>query len=101
MKYDVQKALKVPLTPYEREIEDATGRAVRPDLSEQLQRAAQKTLRKLRGGVRTGAGRKARDHVRTTVLLAPPLRKKLEAMATREGSLSAAVEKLIRTAQAA
>lgn len=103
MKYDVKKALKVPLTAYEKEIDDglAGRRTPRPALAEELQQAAKSTLRKIRGGMRPGSGRKARAHVRTTVLLAPPLRKKLDAMAKREGSLSAAVEMLIRTAQAA
>lgn len=103
MKYDVKKALEVPLSAYEKEIEgDLAGhRTARPALAEELQQAAKSTLRKIRGGMRTGSGRKPRTHVRTTVLLAPPLRRKLDAMATREGSLSAAVEKLIRAAQAA
>jgi hypothetical protein len=104
MKYDVKKALTIPLSSYEQEIEDevAGGQAFRrPDLAAEFEKAAQKTLIAIRGGARKGAGRKGRPHIRTTVLLAPPLRRKLEVLATRDGSLSAAVEKLIQSAQAA
>lgn len=103
MKYDVKKALKVPLSTYEKEIDDGLAgcRTPHPALANELQRAAKSTLRKIRGGMRHGSGRKPRAHVRTTVLLSPPLRKKLEAMAKREGGLSAAVEMLIRASQAA
>ena len=44
---------------------------------------------------RPGSGRKSRAYVKTTVLLAPDVRGKLEILAKQAGSLSAAVEKAI------
>jgi hypothetical protein len=49
----------------------------------------------MRGGKRPGSGRKSRAYVKTTVLLAPDVRGKLEILAKQAGSLSAAVEKAI------
>jgi len=103
-RYDVRKALAVPLTPEEQRWEDAIDAAEPPTYAdaatvEKFAAAAGKALRELRrGGARAGAGRKPRPHVRTTVLLAPAVRAKLERLAKREGSLSAAVEKLVRSA---
>jgi hypothetical protein len=97
MKYDPIKAFQVPLTPYEQEIEDATLQSA-PELNEPLREAASETLRALRGGKRAGSGRKPRPHIRTTVLLAPAARRKLDAMAKKKGSLSAAVEALLEQA---
>ena len=68
---------------------------------QKIQQAAKNTLHKLRGGARQRAGRKSRPHVRTTVLLAPAIRKKLETLAIRDGSLSAAVEKLVQAVSVA
>ena len=96
MSYDVQKALIVPLSAYEREIDEAAAINSRNDFADNLKMSAIKTMSAIRGGARPGSGRKPRAHIRTTVLLAPQLREKLDAMATREGSLSAAVEKMIQ-----
>lgn len=101
-KYDPVRALKVPLTAYEQEVENAIDQntlVADPGMNAVLQKAAKETLRMIRrGGKRPGAGRKARPHVRTTVLLAPSIRRKLERIAKSEGSLSAAVESLVKAA---
>jgi hypothetical protein len=103
MKYDPLKALDVSLNPLEREIEDGVGLIPidEADFEQKIQHAAKSTLHKLRGGARQRAGRKSRPHVRTTVLLAPAIRKKLETLAIRDGSLSAAVEKLVQAVSVA
>lgn len=104
MKYDPKVALKVPLDSYEQEQEDAIDEAsppayADPDTVKKFRRAARESLREIqRGGARPGAGRKPRPHIRTTVLLDPKIRAKLDRLATREGSLSAAVEKLVKSA---
>ncbi|MFZ4598219.1 MAG: hypothetical protein ACOYNN_06195 [Terrimicrobiaceae bacterium] len=101
-KYDPMKALSVPLTAYEKEIENAIAEntlVADPGMNSVLEKAARETLQAIRrGGMRPGAGRKARPHVRTTVLLAPNIRRKLERIAKSEGSLSAAVESLVKAA---
>lgn len=90
---------EVPLTPYEQSIEDAIDENAIPDTSPELLvevRAGLAALAvSLRGGKRPGAGRKAREHVKTTVLLSPAVRTKLESLAKNSGSLSAAVEKAV------
>ena len=103
MKYDLKKSLDVPLTPYEQKIEDATdATAPSADTDSNLIAEATMGLREmgitLRGGARPGAGRKRRPHIRTTVLLDPALRHKLDQMAKTQGSMSAVVERLIRSA---
>jgi hypothetical protein len=97
-KYDPSK---VKLTSYEKTIEkakDVTSGPV-PHASAAvltgLRKAAASTLVSVRGGKRTGAGRKPRAHVKTTILLAPNVRKKLEKLAKETGSLSSAAEKAI------
>jgi hypothetical protein len=55
----------------------------------------------MRGGSRPGAGRKPRPHVRTTLLLAPEVRDKLERLANRHGSMSLAAEAVIKHAKVA
>jgi len=47
-----------------------------------------------RGGARAGAGRKAKDYVKTVVNLRPEAREKLEALAAG-GTLSEAANKLL------
>jgi len=101
--YDPNKALGVLLTAYEQEIEDAIDETAQPEYSDAVtvnvfSQAARETLREMRGGARLGAGRKPRPHVRTTVLLAPAIRRKLERLAKKKGSLSATVESLIESA---
>lgn len=89
--------LKVKLTPHEQSIEDqidenAPIQHASPEVLEQVRLAGQLALDRLRGGKRPGSGRKAREYVRTTVLLAPEVREKLERLAEQYGSLSRAVE---------
>jgi hypothetical protein len=102
-KYSPVEALKVPLTAYEQAIEDAIDENAPPQFADpevirRFRQAAVHTLQEMRGGARPGAGRKSRPHVRTTVLLEPKLRRKLERLAKQQGSLSAAVEMLVRNA---
>jgi hypothetical protein len=91
---------EVPLTPSEQAIEDAIDEnaPLQPLSSErkaEFQAAARAALVVMRGGKRPGSGRKSRAYVKTTVLLAPDVRGKLEILAKQAGSLSAAVEKAI------
>jgi hypothetical protein len=52
-----------------------------------------------RGGARSGAGRKPVGHVRMQILILPQTRKRIEAVARREGvTLSKAVDRLISSA---
>jgi hypothetical protein len=104
MKYDVKKSLRVPLTDYEQQIEDALPTARTASKSKQIaavRKAATQALQSMRGGRRSGAGRKPRPHVRTTLLLAPEVRDKLERLADRHGSMSLAAEAAIRHAKVA
>ena len=96
--------LKVKLSSFEQSIEDSIDESVplvhaTPELMEQVRQAAQRSLAKLRGGKRAGAGRKPREYVKTTVLIAPDVRQKLTILAARHGSLSRAVEEAVREAK--
>ncbi|MEI8293729.1 MAG: hypothetical protein WCG66_07020 [bacterium] len=104
MKYNLKKSLSVPLTSYEQKIEDNLSSIRSNTLPQEMQavrQAASKALESMRGGYRPGAGRKARPHVRTTLLLAPEVRDKLERLAKRHGNLSLAAEAVIRRAKLA
>ena len=104
MKYNVKKSLRVPLDADERKIENALPATPARAKAKQLaaiRRAAGETLLSMRGGPRPGAGRKPRPHVRTTLLLAPEVRDKLERLADRHGSMSLAAEAAIRHAKVA
>jgi hypothetical protein len=104
MKYNVKKSLRVPLDPEERKIEEAlptTPAHAKPKQMAAIRRAAGEALRSVRGGSRPGAGRKPRPHVRTTLLLAPEVRDKLERLADRHGSMSLAAEAAIKHAKVA
>ena len=104
MKYNVKKSLSVPLSPDEQQLEDrlavASSSATTKEI-EAIRQAAKKTLQSIRGGSRLGAGRKPRPHIRTTLLLAPEVRNKLEQLARQHGSLSLAAEVAIRKAKMA
>ncbi len=93
---------EVPLTAYEQSIEnslDATGGVVADAATLAAARAGLDHLAtRLRGGSRPGAGRKPRAYVKTTVLLSPEGRAKLDRLATEYGSLSAAAERAIEKA---
>jgi len=96
--------LKVKLSPYEQSIEDGIDDHsplvhATPEMLEEVRQAAQRALAKLRGGRRTGSGRKPREYVKTTVLIAPDVRQKLALLAERHGSLSRAVEEAVRAAK--
>ena len=96
--------LKVTLSPYEQAIEDGIEAHspqvhATPEMMEEIRQAAQQALAKLRGGKRTGSGRKPREYVKTTVLIAPDVRQKLALLAKRHGSLSRAVEEAVRAAR--
>jgi hypothetical protein len=102
MKYNLKKSLRVPLTSDELQIEDNISQLrsnSKPEEIEAIRQAASEALASMRGGYRPGAGRKARPHVRTTLLLAPEVREKLERLAERHGNLSLAAEVLIRRAR--
>ena len=104
MKYDVKKSLRIPLMAYEQHIEDTLPTAKISPKSKQvtaIRKAAAQALQSMRGGRRPGAGRKPRPHVRTTLLLAPEVRDKLERLADRHGSMSLAAEAVIRHAKVA
>ena len=104
MKYNVKKFLRVPLDADEQKIEDAlpaTAPRAKAGQLAAIREAAGKTLRLMRGGPRPGAGRKPRPHVRTTLLLAPEVRDKLERLAGRHSSMSLAAEAAIRHAKVA
>ena len=96
--------LQVTLSPYEQAIEDGIEEQAplvhaTPEMMEEIRQAAQQALAKLRGGKRTGSGRKPREYVKTTVLIAPDVRQKLTLLAKRHGSLSRAVEEAVRAAR--
>ena len=96
--------LKVKLSSFEQSIEDSIDESVppvhaTPELMAQVRQAAQQSLAKLRGGRRAGSGRKPREYVKTTVLIAPDVRQKLSLLAARHGSLSRAVEEAVRAAK--
>ena len=104
MKYNVKKSLRVPLDAGEQKIEDALPVApagAKPKQMAAIRRAAVEALQSMRGGRRPGAGRKPRAHVRTTLLLAPEVREKLERLADRHGSMSLAAEAAIKHAKVA
>lgn len=104
MKYNVKKSLRVPLSPYEQQIEDAlptSARRAKPTQITAIRKAAAEALHSMRGGSRPGAGRKPRPHVRTTLLLAPEVRDKLEKLADRHGNMSLAAEAVIRRVKVA
>jgi len=104
MKYNVKKSLRVPLDTDEQKIEDAlpaSAAHAKPKQMAAIRRAAGEALRSMRGGSRPGAGRKSRPHVRTTLLLAPEVRDKLERLANRHGSMSLAAEAAIKHAKVA
>ena len=104
MKYNVKKSLSVPLSPDEQQLEDRLTLAkssVTSKEMEAIRQAATKALQSIRGGSRLGAGRKPRPHIRTTLLLAPEVRNKLEQLARQHGSLSLAAEVAIRKAKMA
>ena len=104
MKYNAKKSLSVPLTAYEKAVEGALPakpqRAKRTQMAA-IRKAAAEALMSMRGGSRPGAGRKPRPHVRTTLLLAPEVRDKLEKLADRHGNMSLAAEAAIRHAKVA
>ncbi len=92
--------IKVQLTPYEQEIEDSIDETAplihaSAELLTEVRLAAKNTLKVIHGGKRDGAGRKPREYVRTTVLLTPLVREKLETLALQHGGLSRAVEAAI------
>ena len=104
MKYNVKKALRVPLDAEEQKIEAAlpsTPARAKAKQMAAIRQAATAALHSIRGGRRAGAGRKPRPHVRTTLLLAPEVREKLERLADRHGSMSLAAEAAIRHAKVA
>ena len=104
MKYNVKKSLRTPLDADEQKIEDAllaNPARAKPKQMAIIRRAAAEALQSIRGGRRAGAGRKPRPHVRTTLLLAPEVRNKLERLADRHGSMSLAAEAAIRHAKVA
>ncbi|MFM7374257.1 MAG: hypothetical protein ACKOAL_11355 [Chthoniobacterales bacterium] len=104
MKYNVKKSLRIPLGADEQKIESAlptTPAHAKPKQMAAIRRAAAEALRSMRGGRRPGAGRKPRAHVRTTLLLAPEVRDKLERLADRHGSMSLAAEAAIKHAKVA
>ena len=95
---------KVKLTPYEQSIEDAVDESApipqaTPEVLGNVREAMAESLRMLHGGKRPGAGRKAREYVKTTVLLAPSVRRKLDQLAKRHGGLSRAVEAAVNAAK--
>ena len=96
----IKSVEEVPLTPYEQAIEDAIDenaplQPLSPERKAVSLAGARADLVEWRGGKRPGSGRKPRAYVKTTVLLAPDVRGKLEILAKQAGSLSAAVEKAI------
>ncbi len=104
MKYNVKKSLSVPLSPEEQQLEDSlplVRSSANPKDIEGIRQAATQTLESIRGGSRPGAGRKPRPHIRTTLLLAPEVRSKLERLARQHGRLSLAAEVVIRKAKMA
>jgi hypothetical protein len=104
MKYNVKKSLSVPLSPEEQQFEDRlplVRSSAKPKEIEAIRQAATQALESIRGGSRPGAGRKPRPHIRTTLLLAPEVRSKLERLALQHGSLSLAAEVVIRRAKMA
>lgn len=104
MKYNVKKSLRVPLNSYEQQVEDAlpaSARRTKPAQMAAIRKAAAEALHSMRGGSRPGAGRKPRPHVRTTLLLAPEVRDKLEKLANRHGNMSLAAEAVIRRVKVA
>lgn len=104
MKYNAKKSLRVPLSAYEQQVENAlpaTPRRAKAPQMAAIRKAAAEALKSMRGGSRPGAGRKPRPHVRTTLLLAPEVRDKLERLAGRHGNLSLAAEAAIRHAKVA
>jgi len=103
MKYNLAKSMALPLSEFEKSVEEALPEARPVRRSKEVaavKEAAARTLKELRGGRRAGAGRKPRAHVRTTLLLAPEVREKLEALAARHGSMSLAAEAAIRRSPA-
>lgn len=97
VKYD---PLKVELTPAEQAIEDslaedAPAPSASPALLADVKAGFTELSISLRGGKRSGAGRKPRETRRTVVLLAPEVRARLEELAEKTGSLSSAVEKAV------
>jgi len=104
MKYTAKKSLSVPLTPYEQDLEDSlelSHSTAKPEEMAAIRQASTIALQSIRGGQRPGAGRKARPHIRTTLLLAPEVRSKLEQLAEHHGNLSLAAESAIRHAKLA
>lgn len=104
MKYNLAKSLAVPLSEFEQSVEDSLPQQRPAHRSKDLaavQKSATQALKALRGGRRAGAGRKPRPHVRTTLLLAPEVREKLQLLAARHGSMSLAAEAAIRQARVA
>jgi hypothetical protein len=96
-KYD---PLKVKLTPAEQAIEDllaenAPAPSASPALLADVKAGFTDLAASLRGGKRSGSGRKRRETRRTVVLLAPDVRARLEELAEKTGSLSSAVEKAV------
>lgn len=104
MKYNLKKSLRVPLDEGEKEVEASLptkpARA-KPKQIAAIRQAATKALHSMRGGSRPGAGRKPRAHIRTTLLLAPEVRDKLERLANLHGNMSLAAEAAIRHAKVA
>jgi hypothetical protein len=104
MNYNVKKSLSVPLSPEEQQLEDRlplVRSSAKPKKIEVIRQAATQALESIRGGSRPGSGRKPRPHIRTTLLLAPEVRSKLERLAHQHGSLSLAAEVVIRKAKMA
>lgn len=89
----------VKLTPAEQAIEDAIDEKAIPETDPavllEVKNGLESLKKSLRGGRRSGSGRKPRESRRTVVLLSPAARKHLEKLATKTGSLSSAVEKAV------
>ena len=93
------------LTPYEQSIEDSidpdaipeTDPAVLAEVRVAMDRAAAKLREKrLRGGIRAGAGRKPKDTVPTSINLTPDSKAKLKKLAKNQpGGMSGVINRLI------
>lgn len=87
------------LSSYEQEIEDALDAKKTPSLHSDrradVQAAMDRTARKIRGGVRAGAGRKKKHFIPTSLNLTPEARAILEKKATGSTSMSQVVSQLL------
>ena len=95
-KHHIQTEKEVPRPPYAQAFEDAiVESAPSPEVMAKVQAGLEVLATSLRGGKRSGSGRKPRDSRRTMVLLSPAARTRLEELARQTGSLSSAVEKAV------